>query len=94
MGGPMSERRVVLPASTDKHTEASVTVPVWIRQSSLDGICDLLAWCDGFRDAKKRFSMSERGTIPGQFELVMHYRTMIDCIGKAKEAAKAEQEQT
>lgn len=83
----MSERRVVLPASTDKHTEASVTVPVWIRQSSLDGICDLLAWCDGFRDAKS-------GTIPGQFELVMHYRTMIDCIGKAKEAQKkADQEE-
>ena len=82
----MSERRVVLPASTDKHTEASVTVPVWIRQSSLDGICDLLAWCDGFQDAKS-------GTIPGQFELVMHYRTMIDCIGKAKEAAKTVQEE-
>jgi len=82
----VSERRVVLPASTDKHTEASVAVPVWIRQSSLDGICDLLAWCDGFRDAKS-------GTIPGQFELVMHYRTMIDCIGKAKEAAKTVQEE-
>ena len=82
----MSERRVVLPASTDKHTEASVTVPVWIRQSSLDGICDLLAWCDGFQDAKS-------GTIPGQFELVMHYRTMIDCIDKAKEAAKTVQEE-
>lgn len=83
----MSERRMVLPASTDKHTEASVTVPVWIRQSSLDGICDLIAWCDGFRDAKG-------GTIPGQFELVMHYRTMIDCIGKAKEAQKkADQEE-
>jgi len=83
----MSERRVVLPTSTDKYMEASVTVPVWIRQNSLDGICDLIAWCDGFQDAKG-------GTIPGRLELVMHYRTMIDCIGKAKEAAKAEQEQT
>jgi hypothetical protein len=82
----LSERRVVLPRSTDKHTEASVTVPVWIRQSSLDGICDLIAWCDGFRDAKG-------GTIPGAFELVMHYRTLISCINDALNNEKIKQEE-
>ena len=77
---------MTLPASTTKYTEASVTVPVWVRQSSLDGICDLIAWCDGFRDAKG-------GTIPGIHELIMHYRTLTSCISSALKGEKTEQEE-
>ena len=57
--------------------EASVKVPVWITQSSLEGIEQLIAWADGFESAKG-------GQVPGKFELVMFHRTIRANIIEAK----------
>lgn len=49
--------------------EASVVCPVWITQSSLDGIQAILHYCAGVEAAGK-------GRVPGSFELTMFYRTL------------------
>lgn len=60
------------------HSEASVNVPVWITQSSLDGIQTMIKFCDGLQ-------RGGNGTVPGSFELVMFYRTLRGAIDKAEE---------
>ena len=70
-----------------QHTEDSVIVPIWITQSSLDGLCMAIKYMDGLRDSGK-------GTSPGHFELVMFYRTLAECIRKANENPKKEEEKS
>jgi len=62
------------------YTEPSVTVPVWITQSSLDGLQALIRYCEGYEHNGK-------GRVQGSFELVMFYRTLKECISKANETA-------
>ena len=62
-----------LPPSAEPYTEASVTCPVWITQSSLDGLAMLIKFCEGME-------ASGRGKVPGSFELVVFYRTLKSCI--------------
>ena len=57
--------------------EDSVTVPIWITQSSLDGMCALIHYCHGVE-----------GTPPGSFELTMFYRTIKDCLLKAEKTSE------
>jgi hypothetical protein len=54
---------------------------VWITQSALDGICQLLTFCEGLERAGK-------GTIPGAFDLVMHYRQLREAVDKAVKAVR------
>lgn len=60
--------------------EPSVTVPIWVTQSSLDGMQTLIQFLAGLEAAGK-------GQTPGGFELIMFYRTLVDCIYKAERAA-------
>lgn len=57
------------------HTEASVTCPVWITQSTLDGLSMLNTWLEGFHGAGK-------GQVPGHHELVMFYRTLRSAVAE------------
>jgi hypothetical protein len=77
----MNDRPIHLPPSTEPSREPSITVPVWITQSNLDGLHALMQWLDGFIDAKG-------GTIPGHFELVMHFRQIRSAINNFKEKQK------
>ena len=63
------------------YTEASVTVPVCITQSSLDGLQAMIRFCEGMEAAGK-------GRISGSFELVMFYRTLSTCIATAEAEAQ------
>ena len=66
------------------HTDDSVTIPVWLTQSSLDGLNALIHYCEGVENSGK-------GRVPGSFELIMFYRTIRDCLEKAiKEQEKKE----
>ena len=49
------------------HAEPSVTLPIWITQSSLDGLQALIRYCEGYEHNGK-------GRVTGGFELVMFYR--------------------
>ena len=60
------------------HHDPSVEVPVWITQSSLDGMITLMNFCDGFEKGGN-------GKVPGSFELLMFYRTIRDNLQKANE---------
>jgi len=64
------------------YSEASVTVPIWVTQSSLDGLQSMIRVCEGLE-------ASGHGKLSGSFEIVMFYRTLCDCIRKAEAAAKA-----
>ena len=68
----------------DDHTEASVNVPVWITQSSLDGMLEVIKFLEGFRMG------GNTGDIPGTFDLVMFYRTLKESIRNAETAARDE----
>lgn len=63
------------------HTEASVTVPVWITQSNLDGLQTLLTFISGFE-------AGGHGKTPGAMDVLMLYRTIRASIYKAEQAAK------
>lgn len=63
------------------HTEPSVTVPVWITQSTLDGLQALIRFHEGHLAAGK-------GMVSGSHELIMFYRTLVDSIRKAEEKFK------
>ena len=69
----MADRPIHLPPSSVPHLEPSVTCPVWITQSSLDGMLMLLTFCQGMEAAGK-------GRIDGSFELTMFYRTLRSAI--------------
>lgn len=71
----MNDRPIHLRPSTQPHTEASVTCPVWLTQSSLDGMQAMIQFCSGMEAAGK-------GRIPGSFEIVMFYRTLCDAVRK------------
>src|SRR5258708_36436835 len=66
----------------DDHTEASVTVPLWITQSTLDGMIELIKFLDGLQ--------RNTGDVPGAFDLVMFYRTLANAIWSADNQARAE----
>lgn len=66
-------------------TEPSVTVPVWIRQGSLDGMLAVMNFLDGFVAAGK-------GIPPGYHELWSFYRTLQSCIREAEAEAKKTKE--
>jgi len=57
------------------NSEDSVTVPVRLTQSSLDGMNALINYCKGLEDSGK-------GKVPGSFELVIFYRTIKDCLAR------------
>jgi hypothetical protein len=63
------------------HTEDSVTVPVWITQSSLDGLQALIRFIEGFERAGN-------GQVSGGHELVMFYRTLTHSITEADRKMK------
>jgi len=63
----------------EPHHDPSVTVPIWVTQSSLDGMIALMNFCDGFEKGGN-------GRVPGSFEVLMFYRTIRDNIQKANEA--------
>lgn len=69
----LSRYKNILKSSEDQ--EDSVTVPVWITQSAVDGLHDLLIYLDGLT----------RGgpVVPGHFETVMFYRTIRSALGEA-----------
>lgn len=67
----------------EPHSEPSVNVPVWITQSSLDGLQALIQFCNGAEH-------SGGGRVPGSFELIMFYRTLGSCIRKANAEATGE----
>ena len=69
----MNDRPIHLPPSTVPHQEPSVTCPVWITQSNLDGLQALIKWLEGFESAGK-------GRVPGSFELISFYRTLCSSI--------------
>jgi hypothetical protein len=50
-------------------------VPVGLFQDHLDGLCMLIHYCSGLRDAGK-------GEPPGLFQLIMHYRTLQQAVSK------------
>lgn len=64
-------------------TEPSVVVPVWITQSSLDGLNALIHYCSGVENSGK-------GRLPGSFELVMFYRQLRSSIHEANDARMKE----
>lgn len=67
----------------EPYSEPSVKVPVWITQSSLDGLQALIQYCNGVE-------ASGKGRVPGSFELLMFYRTLGSCIRKANAEAIGE----
>lgn len=66
----------------EPNTDDYVVVPVWIRQSSLDGLQEVIAYLDGLVKSSNDYF--------NNFELVMFYRTLRDCIDKAEKAAEIE----
>lgn len=48
-----------------------INIPVW--QSSIDGLAALISWLDGFEAAGHK-------RIPGHFELVMHFRQVVQAV--------------
>lgn len=73
----MSDMPIHLPPSSIPGQEPSVTCPVWITQSALDGIAMLLAYCAAVE-------ASGKGRVAGSFELMMHYRNLKSAISEAK----------
>jgi hypothetical protein len=65
----------------EPYSEPSVTVPVWITQSSLDGLNALIRYCEGYEH-------NGRGRVSGGHELVMFYRQLQTAISCANCAAK------
>lgn len=65
----------------EPHCEPSVTVPVWLNQSRLDGLQTLIQFCKGME-------RSGQGIVPGSFELVMFYRTLRSSIDDAERLAE------
>ncbi len=65
-----------------EHTEDCVHANIWITQSSLDGMNQVMSFLEGFEKSGK-------GRVDGAFELVMFYRTIRDCI--EKESKKKEE---
>jgi len=65
----------------ERGNRSSVKVPVWITQSNLDAIQSVITFCDGME-------RGGNGEIPGKFELVMFYRTLISCIQEAEAKAR------
>jgi hypothetical protein len=59
------------------HTEDSVTLPIWITQSTLDGLFELMRFLGGMH-------VGGLGQIPGEFELIMFYRTIHNAIYEAE----------
>ena len=66
----------------ERSTEPSVIVPVWITQSSLDGLQALIRFHEGLLAAGK-------GMVSGSHELTMFYRTLVSSIRDAEEKAKS-----
>lgn len=56
----------------NQYTEASVTVPVWVPQSHLDGLQALIHYLDGLGSQN-----GNRQYAPGQMDLIMHYRSLV-----------------
>ena len=52
-----------------------VTLEVTLTQDNLDGLCSLIHWCEGFEKAGN-------GVVDGQFELIMHYRSLRSAINE------------
>ena len=67
----------------EEKKEDSVIVPVWITQSSLDAMQQVLGYLEGL-------GASGKGNISGTFELTMFYRTLKYYIDKAEEEKKDE----
>ena len=62
----------------EPHSEPSVTVPVWITQSNLDGLQAVIRVIEGME-------RSGQGRISGSFELTMFYRQLCSAISKAEQ---------
>jgi hypothetical protein len=60
------------------YAEPSVTVPICVTQSALDGLNTLIRLLEGYQLAKS-------GQIPGHFELIMFYRTLTGSIHAANQ---------
>lgn len=73
------DRPIHLSPSDKSHTEASVTCPVWLTQSNLDGLQALIQFISGLERGQRV------GLVPGGHELIMHYRQLRDAISQHKE---------
>lgn len=51
----------------------ALIIELGIWQSTVDGLCALIHWLNGFEAAGK-------GRVPGHFELVMHFRSLTNAI--------------
>jgi hypothetical protein len=67
-----------------EHAEDSVTVPVWITQSSLDGMIAMIHYCKGLDHAGK-------GRVPGSDELITFYRTIRHSIDEQNKEYRLDQ---
>ena len=65
----------------EPHSQPSVEVPVWITQSSLDGMQALIQFINGLEAAGK-------GQVPGGFDLIMFYRQLDSAIRNADNKAR------
>lgn len=81
MERPIHLRQYSSICRIEENTDDAVIIPVWIRQSSLDGILAVISFLDGF-------STSGKGDTSATFEVIMFYRTIRDCIEKAEKAAR------
>jgi hypothetical protein len=70
----MAEAIIHLPPSADPHSQPSVTVPVWITQSSLDGLNTLITYCEAIE------RHGNNGSVPGLFDTIMFYRTLYQAV--------------
>ena len=50
-------------------------------QTHLDGLCALIHYCEGVEKSGK-------GRVPGSFELVMHYRSLISALAELRNTKK------
>ena len=66
---------------TQPDQEDSITVPVRLRQSSIDALHDILVFLEGYNAGSTQNKIDT-------YELIMFYRTICSCIVKAEEEAK------
>lgn len=66
------------------HTEASVIVPVWITQSALDGMLELMKFIEGLQAG------GSIGNVPGAFDLAMFYRRIGNALRGAEDEYRRE----
>lgn len=78
---PIHLRKYTSICISQECQDDSVTVPVWITQSNLDGLQALIQFIAGVEGRGE-------GRVPGSFELTMFYRQLGSAISKANDEAR------